>query len=117
MVAQRTYVNRCSDANHLKTGWLPTTAGAQAVDMFARKVSMHLKGSVPEFTETLEGKSFPSFENRRDSGTKSHLSHRKERKHLASVCKTGPKTRKATTVELTPKWRRPWRRRLTELLR
>jgi hypothetical protein len=47
------------DANHLKTGWLLTTAGAQAVDMFARKVSMHLKGSVPEFTQTLEREVLP----------------------------------------------------------
>ena len=27
--------------------------------MFARKVSMHLKGSVPEFTETLEREVLP----------------------------------------------------------
>jgi len=68
--------------------------------MFARKVSMHLKGSVPEFTQTLEGKSFPCFENRRDSGTKSRLSHREERKHSASVCGTRQRTRKATTRSL-----------------
>jgi hypothetical protein len=44
--------------------------------MFAGKVSMHLKGSVPEFTQTLEREVLPCFENRRDSGTKSRLSHR-----------------------------------------
>jgi len=32
----------------------------------------------PEFTQTWKGKSFPCFENRRDSGTKSNLSHREE---------------------------------------
>jgi len=78
--------------------------------MFARKVSMYLKGSVPEFTQTLEREVIPCFENRRDSRTKSHLLHREERKHLASVCGTGQRKRKPTTAKLTPKWRRPWRR-------
>src|SRR5260370_28101692 len=32
---------------------------SEEVDMFARKVSMHLKGSVPEFTETLEREVIP----------------------------------------------------------
>src|SRR5258708_34457607 len=32
---------------------------SQEVDMFARKVSMHLKGSVPEFTQTLEREVIP----------------------------------------------------------
>src|SRR5216683_2465653 len=32
---------------------------SQEVDMFARKVSMHLKDSVPEFTQTLEREVIP----------------------------------------------------------
>jgi len=59
--------------------------------MFARKVSMHLKGSVPDFTQTLEREVIPCFENRRDSWTKSHLSHREERKHLHQFVGPGRK--------------------------
>jgi len=51
--------------------------------MFARKVSMHLKSSVPEFTQLWKGKSFPCFENRRDSGRNHHLSHREEKEAFA----------------------------------
>src|SRR5467141_159564 len=82
----------------------PPLAGhcAQEVDMFARKVSMHLKGSVPEFTQTLEREVLPLL--RKQKG------FREEMKHLASVCGTRQRTRKATTEELTPKWRRLWRR-------
>jgi hypothetical protein len=47
--------------------------------MFARKVSMHLKAAFPSLPRLWKGKSFPCFENRKDSGTKSRLSHREEK--------------------------------------
>jgi len=74
--------------------------------MFARKVSMHLKGSVPDFTQTLEREVIPCFENRRDSWTKSRLCTRRKGSIVASVCGTGRK-RGSYNPELTPKWRSP----------
>ena len=71
--------------------------------MFARKVSMHLKGSVPEFTQTLEREVIPLL--RKQKGFRDEITFVAlgGKEALESVCGTRPKTRKATTAELTPK--------------
>jgi len=56
--------------------------------MFARKVSMHLKAR-SRVHPTLEREVLPLLsKTERIPGRKSRLSHREERKHLASVCGT-----------------------------
>jgi len=79
--------------------------------MFARKVSMHLKpDGVAEFTRKLEKDVIPLL--RKQNGFQDEITFvatdRKEA--FESVCGTGRRARKLTTVDPTQKSRRSWRR-------
>ena len=78
--------------------------------MFARKVSMHLKGSVPEFTQTLEREIIPLL--RKQKGFQDEITFvvPDGKEAFGISLWDQAEKRKATAAELTPKWRRPWRR-------
>jgi len=75
--------------------------------MFARKVSMHLKGSVPEFTQTLEREIIPLLQKQKGFRDEITFVAPCGKEAFGISLWTRQRTRKATTVELTPKLRRP----------
>jgi len=71
------------------------------------KVSWHLKGSVPEFTQLWKGKSFPCFENRRDSRDESRLSHGRKGLHqFVDRAEERGNLQRETYAEVAEAWRR-----------